>query len=73
MHTSVNSNSHPQAVNGGHNIHAVQITDVERSGNAYPDGIDDDNILEVPHFHSFAVMIALTSAPPSFAFIFLPS
>ncbi|XP_071935899.1 ATP-dependent DNA helicase Q-like 4A [Coffea arabica] len=44
-HISLSSSFHPQAVNPPSN-HSIHISDMARSGNTYPEGVDDDNILE---------------------------
>ena len=49
-HISLSSSFHPKAVNPPSN-HSIHISDMARSGNTYPEGVDDDNILEVPDFH----------------------
>ncbi|KAL3538533.1 hypothetical protein ACH5RR_001899 [Cinchona calisaya] len=72
-YSPVSGNSHPQAVNGVPSSHVVQTIGMERSGNTYPDGIDDDNILEnldvdqivMEHYQStFTPQPSVSKLPP---------
>lgn len=49
-HAATSYNSFPQAVNRVSHNHDVPFGEMQKSGHAYPDDFDDDNILEVTYF-----------------------